>query len=60
MKKKRNLKKNPFVSIITVVKNNQKYLEETINSVINQSYKNFEYIIIDGKSSDDSLKIIKK
>jgi len=60
MKKKINLKKKPFVSIITVVKNNEKYLEETIKSIINQSYKNFEYIIIDGNSSDDTLKIIKK
>lgn len=60
MEKKKILKKNPLVSIITVVKNDEKYLQETIESIINQSYKNFEYIIIDGKSIDNTLKIIKK
>lgn len=48
------------VSIITVVKNNQDKIEKCINSVINQSYKNKEYIIIDGNSSDNTKKIIKK
>ena len=51
---------DPMFSIITVVKNNELHLEETIRSVLNQSYKNFEYIIIDGKSQDNSIKIIKK
>jgi len=56
-----NLKKTkPFFSIITVVYNNKKFLEKTIKSVLNQSFKNFEYIIIDGGSSDGSLEIIKK
>ena len=53
-------KNNPLISIITVVKNNRKYLEHTIKSISRQSYKNFEYIIIDGNSTDGSLKIIKK
>ena len=48
------------VSIITVVKNNQDKIEKCINSVINQSYENKEYIIIDGNSSDNTKKIIKK
>ena len=48
------------LSIITVVLNGEKYLEETILSVLNQSFKNFEYIIIDGGSKDSSLEIIKK
>ena len=48
------------LSIITVVLNGEKFLEETITSVLNQSYKNFEYIIIDGGSKDNSLEIIKK
>jgi glycosyltransferase involved in cell wall biosynthesis len=51
---------NPLVTIITVVKNNRKYLESTIKSIIRQSYKNLELIIIDGNSTDGSLKIIKK
>ena len=44
--KNRNKKDNhfyPLVSIITVVRNGEKYLEQTINSVLNQSYRNIEY-----------------
>lgn len=47
------------ISIITVCKNRAKYLPETINSVIQQSYMNIEYIIIDGGSTDGTIKIIK-
>jgi len=50
----------PLISIVTIVFNGDKYLEETILSVINQSYKNIEYIIIDGGSTDRTLDIIKK
>ncbi|WP_188020375.1 glycosyltransferase family 2 protein [Deferribacter autotrophicus] len=50
----------PLISIITVVYNGEKYLEETIKSVINQTYHNVEYIIIDGGSTDGTLGIIKK
>ena len=50
----------PLISIITVVKNNEKYLEQTIKSVLSQEYKNFEYIIIDGGSTDNTISIIKK
>lgn len=46
------------VSIITVCKNSESYLTETINSVISQTYPNIEYIIIDGGSSDSTLEII--
>ena len=56
----KRFKKKPFFSIITVVYNSEKYLEETIKSVFNQSFKNFEYIIIDGGSSDGTYRIIKK
>ena len=59
-RKKNILKKKPLFSIITVVYNGDKFLEKTITSVINQSYKNFEYIVIDGGSTDKSLKITKK
>ena len=48
------------VSIVTVVYNGEDFLEETILSVINQTYKNIEYIIIDGGSTDSTLEIIKK
>lgn len=50
----------PLVSVITVVYNGEKYLEQTILSVINQTYENIEYIIIDGKSTDKTCKILKK
>ena len=50
----------PLVTIITVVYNGEKYLEQTINSVINQSYKNIEYLIIDGGSTDGTLDIVKQ
>lgn len=50
----------PLISIITVVKNGERYLEQTIKSVINQTYINIEYIIIDGGSTDTTLDIIHK
>jgi glycosyltransferase involved in cell wall biosynthesis len=53
-------KENPLISIITVTLNSQKYLEETLKSIFDQKYKNYELIIIDGKSNDKTLKIIKK
>ena len=46
------------ISIITVVFNNAKTIRSAIDSVLNQSYKDIEYIIIDGASSDGTLEII--
>lgn len=50
----------PLISIITVVFNGEKYLEKTILSVIEQSYHNVEYIIIDGGSTDGTLSILQQ
>ncbi|WP_282074669.1 glycosyltransferase family 2 protein [Maribacter aquivivus] len=49
-----------LVSIITVVYNGEKYLKQTIDSVLNQSYENIEYIIVDGASTDGTLNIIEE
>ena len=57
---KLNKLKKPFFSIITVVKNDERNIEKTIKSIFNQSFKNFEYIVIDGKSNDKTLKNLKK
>jgi glycosyltransferase involved in cell wall biosynthesis len=50
----------PLISVITVVKNGEKHLEECIKSVLAQKFRNFEYIILDGGSNDNSQNIIKK
>ena len=52
--------KNRKITIITPVKNDEKNIEKTIRSVLNQNYKNFEYIIVDGNSNDSTIEIIKK
>lgn len=48
------------ISIITVCKNSAHYIEETIKSVLDQTYDAIEYIVIDGQSTDGTLSIIKK
>lgn len=50
----------PKVSIITPCYNSAKTIEDTIISVLNQTYKNIEYIIVDAKSNDGTLDIINK
>lgn len=49
-----------LVSIITPCYNSQDFIQETIQSVLDQSYKNWEMIIVDDHSRDDSVKLIKK
>lgn len=51
---------SPKLSVITIVYNNAKDIERTMLSVLNQSYKNIEYIVIDGASNDGTLDIIRK
>ncbi len=50
----------PLISVVTILLNEAPYIEETISSVINQTYDNIEYLVIDGGSTDGSLDIIKK
>ena len=52
--------KKPLISIITVIYNDGKKLEETILSILSQTYDNLEFIIIDGSSTDGTIDIIKK
>ena len=49
----------PRISIITIVRNGRQFIKETIKSVLGQSYKNNEYIVIDGGSTDGTVGIIK-
>ena len=49
-----------YISIIMSVKNGERYLEESINSILNQTYENFEFLICDDGSNDSSFEICKK
>jgi glycosyltransferase involved in cell wall biosynthesis len=57
---KKSSDKTPLISVITVVFNGARFLEQTINSVIKQTYNCVEYIIIDGGSNDATLDILRK
>ena len=50
----------PIVSIIMPSFNSEKYIEEAIKSVLNQSFISFELVIIDGGSTDKTVNIIQK
>tara|TARA_B100000787_G_scaffold153966_1_gene128512 strand:+ start:42653 stop:43405 length:753 start_codon:yes stop_codon:yes gene_type:complete len=56
---KNELIKHPKISIITVAFNSEKVIKSTIESVLNQTFKGLEYIIIDGNSTDKTIDIVK-
>lgn len=53
------MSQNTLVSIITVTYNSAKTIKDTLHSILDQTYANIEYIIIDGNSKDETLDIIK-
>ena len=50
----------PLISIITINYNNAKGLQKTLDSVVSQSFQDFEFIVIDGNSTDKSVDVIKQ
>ena len=56
----KQIKNEPLFTIITVVLNQEKHLETAIQSLLKQKINNYEYILIDGGSTDNTLKIIRK
>lgn len=54
------MKNEPFFSIITVSFNSAATIEKTLESLLSQTFSNFEYILIDGSSNDGTVSIIKK
>ncbi len=53
-----NVFENPLITVITVCFNSAKTIEKTLQSILNQTYSNYEYLVIDGASKDDTLKIL--
>lgn len=53
------MKNDPLVSVIMPALNVERYVSDAIESILNQTYKNFEFIIIDDNSTDQTLNIIK-
>jgi glycosyltransferase involved in cell wall biosynthesis len=51
---------NELITIVTVTFNTKKYIEKTIKSIVEQTYKHIEYIIIDGASTDGTIDLIKE
>lgn len=58
--KKIDVDAQPFVSVLTPVYNGAKFLRECIESVLNQDYENWEYVLVNNHSTDNSLQIMKE
>lgn len=54
------MKKNPLVSIIIPIYNGENYIDKSLNTILNQTYKNIEVILIDDESKDNSSKILQE
>ena len=54
------MKNRPDITFITPTYNSEKHLEKTLKSIFRQDFENYEYIIVDGESSDKTLEIIEK
>jgi glycosyltransferase involved in cell wall biosynthesis len=52
------MQRNPLISVVMSVHNAQNYLKEAVESILNQTFHDFEFIIIDDKSTDESPKIL--
>ncbi|WP_370526631.1 glycosyltransferase [Pedobacter sp. HDW13] len=50
----------PKLTVITIVYNNVRDIERTLKSVLNQTYKKIEYIVIDGASTDGTLQVVEQ
>ena len=53
------MKSKPLISILLCVYNGEKYLDECMKSILEQTYKNWELVLINDGSNDNSLKILK-
>lgn len=50
----------PLVSIVTAVRNGERHLEPTIRSILDQTYDNVEYIVVDGQSTDGTVEMLRQ
>ena len=50
----------PQVSVVTSVYNGEEYLEECVDSILNQTFQNFEYIILNNGSTDGTARILQR
>ena len=51
-------RENPLISIICAVRNDERFIRETLDSVVSQSYKNWELVVMDGASTDKTVEIL--